>query len=435
MENYDMAIVGGGILGSSVAYWLSELFDARIVILEKNPEVGMASSSRNTGVLHRPFYLDPARRKKFAVAANLGYQMWREIASIEQLPWKPYGTIELATKPDQLATLKNYVRWGIDNGMEESELELLETPRQVEKEEPHVRSEGALVCKTDTSVNFDSFTRYMERHAQQNGVKFLMERKVTDVDYKNGGVRIHVESDDDINASLLINCAGGDAVDIAHKCDLGLEYTDLHFRGDYWTINPDFGRLFKHNVYTVPEHMKFQFLDPHLIIRADGRHEIGPNAVPVAGPENYHSIGWLDFPSKLLERPVANKAKLLANPEFLRLAFNELAYLSKGGMVRRMKSFIPSLESRHIAGRGNSGIRHSLISPDGSFIPETVELADQLSYHVLNYNSPGASGSIAYAAYVVNDLINRRLTGNFRRFVSQRSSLFDFDEVVSRFKI
>lgn len=434
METYDVVIIGGGILGSSVAYWLSEIYDARIAILEKNPEVGREASWRNTGVLHRPFYLDPVRRRKFALAADLGYRMWSKVTQEEGLPWNPVGTLEVATTPEQITILEKYVEWGVKNGMKEEELELLRTQEQVESKQPLLECYGALLCKTDTAVDFHAFTRYMAGRASSNGVEILKGKKVVDIENKGDLLEIRIEDSEPIGVELLINCAGGNAIDIAHQCGVGLEYTDIHFRGDYWIINPEVGRFFRHNIYNVPEHPKFQFLDPHLIIRASGGYEIGPTAVPVAGPENYNTLGDLrEFLSKLFERPVNNKLKLIFNPEFLRLAANELTHLSKAGMVRRMNRFIPILSSDDIIGRGNSGIRHSVIAPDGSFVPEAVELVGERSYHVFNYNSPGASGAIAYATYVVDDMHRRGIIRHPKR-ISQRTRLFDFDEVADQFR-
>src|SRR5213593_3830735 len=70
MEPWDVTIVGGGILGTSFAYWLANRYDGRIAVLEKESQVAMHTSRRNTGVVHRPFYLDPVGRKIFAVVSG-----------------------------------------------------------------------------------------------------------------------------------------------------------------------------------------------------------------------------------------------------------------------------------------------------------------------------------------------------------------------------
>src|SRR2546430_1593268 len=65
MEPWDVTIVGGGVLGTSVAYWLANRYEGRIAVLEKEVDVAAHTSRRDTGVVHRPFYLDPVGRKVF----------------------------------------------------------------------------------------------------------------------------------------------------------------------------------------------------------------------------------------------------------------------------------------------------------------------------------------------------------------------------------
>ena len=66
MEKYDIAIIGGGLLGTSISYWISNLYNAKVAVIEKESDVGMHTSSRNTGVVHSPFYLNPDKKGKIA---------------------------------------------------------------------------------------------------------------------------------------------------------------------------------------------------------------------------------------------------------------------------------------------------------------------------------------------------------------------------------
>src|SRR5438132_410494 len=202
MEPWDVTIVGGGVLGTSIAYWLAQQYEGRIAVLEKEVDVAAHTSRRNTGVVHRPFYLDPVGRKVFARCAEVRLAAPEE----ERVYVDPRRKISVRVGRGQ---------------------------------EPHR-------------------TRY------------------------------------------LINCAGGNSIDIAHRLGVGREYTDLHFRGEYWEIDPAHHYLSSRNIYTVPRHPELPFLDPHWIVRADGRREIGPNAVPVSGPYTYR--GFLDGPDEMAKK-------------------------------------------------------------------------------------------------------------------------------------
>ena len=91
-----MAIIGGGILGTVLSYWISSLTKKKVCLIEKEPEVAMHASSRNTGVVHTPFYLDPQKKKKIAKAALLSHQLWQAFAKKHDVPWMDTGTIEIA---------------------------------------------------------------------------------------------------------------------------------------------------------------------------------------------------------------------------------------------------------------------------------------------------------------------------------------------------
>jgi len=292
--------------------------------------------------------------------------------------------------------------------MGEDELEVL-TSEEVRKLEPHVRGYGAIWSKTDTSVDYHAFTRSLRADAENEGIKFLTGIEVGSIKATGDSLEILPVrgGGDTIRARFLINCAGGSSLRIARMLGLGTEYCDLNFRGEYWEIGSKWTYLASRNIYTVAQHPELPFLDPHWIVRADGRREIGPNAVPVAGPYTYK--GFFRNPTeaikKIFEQPLANKLALLYNRDFLELAGQEwLSSISKGEMARRAQEFIPELKVEHLARPGIAGVRAQVIDRRGNFIKEAIELEGSHSYHITNYNSPGATGSPAFAAWLVSKL-------------------------------
>jgi len=166
LEPWDVTIIGGGILGTSVSYWLANQYEGRIAVIEKEQQVAVHTSKRNTGVVHRPFYLDPVKRRVFARSSQAAYGMWKSYAKERGLPWSPVTTLEVATREEDLRRVEKYLHWGLENGMGEDELEVL-TAEEVRKLEPHVRSHGAIWSKTDTSVDYPSFTRALRGDANE----------------------------------------------------------------------------------------------------------------------------------------------------------------------------------------------------------------------------------------------------------------------------
>ena len=431
MEPWDVVIIGGGILGTSVSYWIGNQYEGRVAVLEKEQDVAVHTSRRNTGVVHRPFYLDPVKRRIFARCSQAAYGMWKSYAKERNLPWNPVTTLEVATRPEDLKRIEKYYHWGIENGMGEDELEVL-SAEDVRKLEPHVRGYGAIWSKTDTSVDYHSFTKSLRADAESEGVKFLTGVDVGFFKVDRDSLRILPRSGGEpIPARFLINCAGGSSLRIAHMLGLGTEYCDLNFRGEYWEIADEWTYLATRNIYTVAQHPELPFLDPHWIVRADGRREIGPNAVPVAGPYTYR--GFFRSPTeaikKIFEQPISNKLALLYNRDFLELAGQEwLSSISKGEMARRAQEFIPELKVEYLARPGIAGVRAQVIDRKGNFIKEAIELEGPHSYHITNYNSPGATGSPAFAAWLVNKLgRNDRLSHLGRRTI--KGGLWDFNTI------
>src|SRR5213594_2161539 len=172
LDPWDIVIIGGGILGTSLSYWLENQYEGRMAVVEKEQQVAVHTSKRNTGVVHRPFYLDPVKRRVFARSSQAAYGMWKSYAKERGLPWSPVTTLEAATRDADLKRVEKYYHWGIQNGMGEDELEVL-TAEEVRKLEPHVRGYGAIWSKTDTSVDYHAFTKSLRADAESEGVKFL----------------------------------------------------------------------------------------------------------------------------------------------------------------------------------------------------------------------------------------------------------------------
>jgi len=424
MEPWDVVIIGGGILGTSVSYWIGNQYEGRVAVLEKEQDVAVHTSRRNTGVVHRPFYLDPVKRRIFARCSQAAYGMWKSYARERGLPWEPVTTLEVATRPEDLKRVEKYYHWGLENGMGEDELEVLNA-EEVRKLEPHVRGYGAIWSKTDTSVDYHAFTKSLRADAENEGIKFQTGIEVRSIKVARDLLEIIPTGNrnEPIRARFVINCAGGSSLRIAHMLGLGTEYCDLNFRGEYWEIGDQWTYLAKRNIYTVAQHPELPFLDPHWIARADGRREIGPNAVPVAGPYVYRGFfrNPVEAIKKIFEQPIANKIALLYNRDFLELAGQEwLSSISKGVMARRAREFIPELKVEYLTKPGIAGVRAQVIDRKGNFIKEAIEFHGPHSYHVTNYNSPGATGSPAFAAWLVSKLGQNGQLSHLRRAVARK---------------
>ena len=418
-NQYSVAIIGGGILGTAIAYFLSRASAFKmnsVILLEQEENISMHASSRNTGKVHAPFLYDPIEKKLFAKAAFLGFKMLKDYCNLKSLPFKQDGVLEVATHDRGIDRLHKYIEWGYSNGLKKDELQYLEK-EDVQKLEPNVRCLAGIYCSKDASIDYGLVTRQLLEDARKFGCNVVVGSKVVKISAKDSNdgdtsqnvVTLHTDDGMNIKTNYIVNTAGGNAVDIAHGMKVAPDYTDLHFRGEYWLAPDEYRDLTKLSIYSVPKYPQYPFLDPHWIIRVDGRREIGPNAVPVFSPYAYSSSTNFRFLiPKIFESSRTGVRRILFDKQFLQLASSELkSSISKTAMINRAREFLPQIQPSSFVQRGTAGIRSSLIDVRGKFVSDTKIIKNEYSLHVLNYNSPGATGALPIAAMIAQELIEQ----------------------------
>jgi len=370
-RSFDVCIVGGGVLGTCLAFWVSELLECKVALVDMESKVAIHASSRNTGVVHRPFYMNPEKKRRFARAANRSFGMWERLAKEYSLPWRRTGIVEVAIEETSLPILRNYLKWAGMNGMREDEMQFLDSS-EIRAIEPLVECRGGVISKNDAAVDYRKFTECVFSLAQDNGVKFIGGMRLKEVKLGDGKTpSLRLERNDgqealQLDCGLLVNTAGGGALQLAHSMGLAREYAELHFRGDYWAVrDPGISSRISHSIYSVPKRSEYPFLDPHLVLREDGRVEIGPNAAMVGGPYVYDGFtgGVTQLLSELVERPMAPKLRLLVDSEFLSLVWEEWRRsISKEAMCDRVREFVPTLGHEMLGAKAAGGVRNSLVS-------------------------------------------------------------------------
>jgi len=405
-HNFDVVIIGGGILGTSISYFLSSLNKSKkIAVIEQAHNVAFHTSGRNTGKVHAPYLYNPEKKKLFAKAAFHGYEMWEEYATLRNLPFKKDGVIEVALDQKSIKVLEKYLKWGKQNGLEDKDIKLMSSA-ELKIIEPEIKCESALYVYKDGSTDYSIFTDSVMKDSEASGTKLILDSRVTKIKKEYDKWEITLDGQHKIFAKFLINAAGGEAVNIAHDVGVAEKFTDVHFRGEYWRAPKEYHNLTKTSVYSVPEFPDYPFLDPHWIIRVDGSCEIGPNAVPVFSPYGYNKTENIkEFIPKMLEMLGSGARKAIFDKQFQELAMNEIqSSMSKSAMIGRVKRFLPKIDADKITEKGTAGIRSSVIEDNGKFVPDVILIDADISFHILNYNSPGATGALPFSAYIVNHL-------------------------------
>ena len=170
----------------------------------------------------------------------------------------------------------------------------------------------------------------------------------------------------------------------------------------------------------MPRYTEYPFLDPHWIIRSDQTCEVGPNAVPVFGPYSYNFYDNLkNVIPKISGSFKIGLLKLFLNTQFLRLVSGEFSSsFSKTSMINRVRRFLPSLNPSDFKQRGKAGIRSQLIDRNGNFASESLLVEGESSLHILNYNSPGATGALPFAMNIVRKLVQTNIVSRTSRSIN-----------------
>jgi (S)-2-hydroxyglutarate dehydrogenase len=423
-DSYDVTVIGGGILGCAIAYFLSIVTESSIIVIEQEKNVGLHTSSRNTGKVHAPLYYNPDKKSSTALYALKGFDMLKRYCNLHNLPFKEDGVIEVAINERQIDTLHKHVRWAHKNGLKNEDVKFLNKD-EILQIEPNVKCQAAIVCFRDASTDYSLINQKLMEDAIRFGGKTSFQNKFRSV-YCNTNTGANrkmtiIGTVKDITTDYIINATGGNSLDIAHNLGLAREYTDLHFRGEYWMAPQKYSNLTKRSIYSAPRYTEYPFLDPHWIIRSDGRCEVGPNAVPVFGPYSYNLYDNLkNAVPKIFESANLGILKLVLNRQFLRLVSDEfLSSVFKTNMINRVRKFLPCLNPSDFKQRGRAGIRSLLVDKNGNFVSESLLLEDESSLHILNYNSPGATGALPVAIDIVKELVQKNMVnGNVSRKIN-----------------
>ena len=423
-DNYDVTVIGGGIIGCAIAYFLSIVTESSIIVIEQEKNVGLHTSSRNTGKVHAPLYYNPDKKSSTAFYALKGFDMLKRYCNLHKLPFKEDGVIEVAINERQIDTLHKHVQWAHKNGLKNEDVKFLNKD-EILQIEPNVKCQAAIVCFRDASTDYSLINQKLMEDAIRFGCKTSFQNKFKAV-HPNTNVDANrkmtiIGTVKDITTDYIINATGGNSLDIAHNLDVAREYTDLHFRGEYWMAPQKYSNLTKRSIYSAPRYTEYPFLDPHWIIRSDGRCEVGPNAVPVFGPYSYNLYDNLkNAVPKIFESANLGILKLVLNRQFLRLVSDEfLSSVFKTNMINRVRKFLPCLNPSDFKQRGRAGIRSLLVDKNGNFVSESLLVEDESSLHILNYNSPGATGVLPVAIDIVKELVQKNIVnGNVSRKIN-----------------
>lgn len=399
MDTCDFLIIGGGVIGLSIARELRRRYgDAAVRLIEKEPDVGQHASGRNSGVLHAGFYYTPDSLK--ARFTRDGNARMRAYCAARGIPVNACGKLVVARNDGEHAGLDILLERGQRNGIEIRAI----TEREAREIEPRVRTAGrALWSPTTASVDPKQVVSAMRDDAIGEGIR--IDRGVRFVGRDGRNIRTTAGS---IDAGYVVNAAGLQADQIARRFGFSRRYRIVPFKGLYLYSDEPPGAL-RTNVYPVPD-LRNPFLGVHFTVAANGAIKIGPTAIPAFWREHYE--GFAGFDAGELAAVCYRQLRLFAAPQtgLWRLAVEETRKYSRAHMVALAGELVSGTRVAQYRHWGKPGLRAQLVDIGKNRLEMDFVLeGDDRSTHVLNAVSPAFTCSLPFAEHVVN-AISARMT-------------------------
>jgi L-2-hydroxyglutarate oxidase len=390
---FDVAIVGGGIVGLATAFQLVRRRSGlSVVVLEKERQLATHQSGRNSGVVHAGLYYRPGSLK--ARLCREGRAELEEFAAEHGVPFRRCGKLVVAVRPAELSRLADLAERARTNGARD----VTEVgPEGIAEIEPQARGIRALHSPGTAVIDFVAVANALADEIRSVGGRILTGREVRGID-ERGSWRILRTSPEPVMARHVITCSGLHADRVAAMTGVRPPGRVVPFRGGYLTLRPRARAAVRALIYPVPD-PALPFLGVHLTRRVDGEVWVGPNAIPALAREGY-GIGSVS-PRDLAEmlgfagfwRVVARHLR-----PGLREALHELVPRT---LLPELRRYVPGIGAADLA-PGPAGVRAQLVDRRGTLVDDFVVAEARGVIHVLNAPSPAATAALAIGRLVAS---------------------------------
>jgi len=389
---YDIAIVGGGIVGLATAMELSITKpELSVVVLEAEDRVAAHQTGNNSGVIHSGLYYKPGSLK--AENCTKGRELLYTFCQTHQIPHDRCGKIVVAVSDDERERLNALEERGKANGLKG--IKRLNAD-QLKESEPHVTGVAGLFIQETGIVDFVKVTETYADIFKSNGGTILLNARVKKIHGTSEEIRLHTPKET-VVCKNLINCGGLYSDRIARMSGVEPGLKILPFRGEYYEIKKERHHLVNNLIYPVPD-PRFPFLGVHFTRMIHGGVEAGPNAVLALKREGY----------KKWNVSFKDTGELFAYKGFWKMAFKYWKMglgemyrsMSKGAFTRALQRLMPEIQRADLI-PGGAGVRAQALEPTGFLVDDFRIKEAAHMVHVLNAPSPAATASINIGKTIV----------------------------------
>jgi L-2-hydroxyglutarate oxidase LhgO len=395
---YDVAIVGGGILGLATGRELLARHPRlKLIVLEKDATLGSQQTSHNSGVIHTGIYYRPGSLK--ARLCVEGCRLLWNYCETHAIPYCNVGKLIVATEARELAQLEELHARGVANGV--AGLKVLDAAGVAERE-PSCRALRALYSPRTGIVDFAQVARSFAHDVLASDGAVVTGREVTAIRTSTTSASIRTRQGE-VESKYVITCAGLQADRVAKMTGGRSDPKIVPLRGDYLVLKPEKRHLVNGNINPVPD-PALPFSGAHFTPRMNGEVWLGPNAVLAFAREGYR---FTTLRARDLMETVTYRG-------FLKLAATHLASgvremyrdLVRAAFVKALQRYVPDLTAADTL-PGPSGVRAQALSRDGTFVDDFVFDGANRVVHVRNAPSPAATSSLAIARFIADEADRR----------------------------
>ena len=394
---YDIAIIGGGIVGTATALSILKRINIRLLLLEAETSLAAHQTGNNSGVIHSGLYYKPGSLK--AANCTTGREMMYSFCAEHSLPFERCGKIVVATSKEEIKALNLLEERGISNGL--TGLKRL-SAEEIKEYEPYADGiEGLLVPQTGI-VDYTAVTNKYAELIEKAGGVIRKNSRLISVIVKNDE-QILATNNDEFKTKFIVNCGGLQSDRIAKLCGVDPGLMIIPFRGEYYKLKKEKQHLVKNLIYPVPD-IKFPFLGVHFTRMINGGVEAGPNAVLAFKRKGYKKTDF-SFTDMLEMKLFPGFWKMAI--KYYKMGFQEFRRsFSKELFVRSLQKLIPEISADDIEA-GGAGVRAQALERDGKLVDDFRIVDAKRMVHVLNAPSPAATASLSIGKTISEIVISR----------------------------
>lgn len=399
MQQSDVIIIGGGVIGLATAWNFTQRFPQhKVVILEKEDGPAKHQTGRNSGVLHSGIYYKPGSLK--AQNCRTGKQAMEIFCRNEGVPYEICGKVIVATEYKELERLDDIYLRGQKNGVACEKI----GPERLKELEPHAAGLMAIHVPETGIVDYIGVCEKLLQRIREREGEFVTEARVVGMTPADRGTVV-LTTKGEFQADYVVNCAGLHSDRMTRLSGQKSGVRVVPFRGEFFKLTSEAEHLCNTLIYPVPD-PRLPFLGVHFTKLIAGGVECGPNAVLAFAREGY-TMGTIN---------VGDLIDTFTYLGFLKLALKYWQVgviemwrsFSKAAFVHALQKLIPEIRSEHLE-TAPSGVRAQAVSPAGNLVDDFMIEENDRVINVCNAPSPAATAALNIGREIVDRLAKRYL--------------------------